>query len=296
MPLSRGARADRVAVVSSERTALTSPIGLSRRVVLAGGLAGLGAMALAPLRAFATAPAPAASVPEGLARLARAYPDHIASVEANALVWTDGTRMTYDPGVRWSDHEERLNKASLWDQMDQPYRPGPLAAPPALNVEPGRLRHEPFFLKMYGATQEAVEAKLVSVAWPVGAPGESLRVTTINGVDKRVAAVAQRLAALPEALRPYLTPPGGGYLWRAIAGTSRLSVHSFGIAIDIGTRESDYWLWEKNKAPDKPIAYRNRIPQPIVDAFEAERFIWGGQWYHYDTMHFEYRPELFATT
>jgi D-alanyl-D-alanine carboxypeptidase len=21
-------------------------------------------------------------------------------------------------------------------------------------------------------------------------------------------------------------------------------------------------------------------------------FIWGGKWYHYDTMHFEYRPEL----
>jgi hypothetical protein len=21
-------------------------------------------------------------------------------------------------------------------------------------------------------------------------------------------------------------------------------------------------------------------------------FIWGGYWYHYDTMHFEYRPEL----
>ena len=25
---------------------------------------------------------------------------------------------------------------------------------------------------------------------------------------------------------------------------------------------------------------------------EAEGFIWGGRWYHYDTMHFEYRPEL----
>ncbi|MDD5211432.1 MAG: M15 family metallopeptidase, partial [Sulfuricurvum sp.] len=23
-------------------------------------------------------------------------------------------------------------------------------------------------------------------------------------------------------------------------------------------------------------------------------FIWGGRWYHYDTMHFEYRPELLA--
>ncbi|NUM57423.1 MAG: M15 family metallopeptidase, partial [Bdellovibrionaceae bacterium] len=27
--------------------------------------------------------------------------------------------------------------------------------------------------------------------------------------------------------------------------------------------------------------------------FESEGFIWGGKWNHYDTMHFEYRPELF---
>ncbi|WP_265937085.1 M15 family metallopeptidase [Aliarcobacter butzleri] len=26
--------------------------------------------------------------------------------------------------------------------------------------------------------------------------------------------------------------------------------------------------------------------------FEKYGFIWGGRWYHFDTMHFEYRPEL----
>ena len=30
----------------------------------------------------------------------------------------------------------------------------------------------------------------------------------------------------------------------------------------------------------------------IVEIFERHGFIWGGKWYHYDTMHFEYRPEL----
>jgi hypothetical protein len=29
-----------------------------------------------------------------------------------------------------------------------------------------------------------------------------------------------------------------------------------------------------------------------VDIFERHGFIWGGKWAHYDTMHFEYRPEL----
>lgn len=31
----------------------------------------------------------------------------------------------------------------------------------------------------------------------------------------------------------------------------------------------------------------------FLDIFEKYGFIWGGRWYHYDRMHFEYRPELF---
>nr|WP_310556777.1 M15 family metallopeptidase [Flavobacterium sp.] len=34
------------------------------------------------------------------------------------------------------------------------------------------------------------------------------------------------------------------------------------------------------------------MPQKIVAIFEKYGFIWGGNWTHYDTMHFEYRPEL----
>jgi hypothetical protein len=38
--------------------------------------------------------------------------------------------------------------------------------------------------------------------------------------------------------------------------------------------------------------YRNRFPYEIVAIFERHGFIWGGKWGHFDTMHFEYRPEL----
>ena len=37
---------------------------------------------------------------------------------------------------------------------------------------------------------------------------------------------------------------------------------------------------------------QEQMPREIVDIFERHGFIWGGKWYHYDTMHFEYRPEL----
>jgi hypothetical protein len=52
---------------------------------------------------------------------------------------------------------------------------------------------------------------------------------------------------------------------------------------------ADYWRWSKDT--NAPI-WKNRIPTEIVRAFEHHGFIWGGYWYHFDTMHFEYRPEL----
>jgi hypothetical protein len=92
----------------------------------------------------------------------------------------------------------------------------------------------------------------------------------------------------------YLVPHTGAYNCRTIAGTSRRSMHAYGAAIDISTKYADYWLWTKPSGD--PIPYRNRIPFAIVEAFERHGFIWGGKWYHYDTMHFEYRPELLGLT
>ena len=34
------------------------------------------------------------------------------------------------------------------------------------------------------------------------------------------------------------------------------------------------------------------LPDEIVAAFERHGFIWGGKWAHFDSFHFEYRPEL----
>jgi hypothetical protein len=68
-------------------------------------------------------------------------------------------------------------------------------------------------------------------------------------------------------------------------------MHAWGAAIDINTAHSDYWRWHGAADGGVP-AYRNRIPPEIVAVFERHGFIWGGRWSHYDTMHFEYRPEL----
>ena len=72
-----------------------------------------------------------------------------------------------------------------------------------------------------------------------------------------------------------------------------MSTHAFGIAIDIGVSESNYWRLDYPEADENDtIAYRNTFPLELVEVFERHGFIWGGRWYHYDTMHFEYRPEI----
>jgi hypothetical protein len=101
----------------------------------------------------------------------------------------------------------------------------------------------------------------------------------------RVAARLRRALAADARLRPFVARLGGTLNVRRIAGTDRPSAHSWGIAIDLDPARSEYWRWSRG-------GWRNRMPQAIVDAFESEGFIWGGRWFHFDTMHFEYRPEL----
>ena len=87
----------------------------------------------------------------------------------------------------------------------------------------------------------------------------------------------------------YLKHVDGTYYYRKVAGTNRLSAHSYGVAIDLDTKYSRYWQW------DKSHKFHNEFPKEIIDIFEKYGFVWGGRWYHYDTMHFEYRPELFES-
>ncbi len=208
------------------------------------------------------------------------------------LVWQDGTRMPISDGKPKKSFDAILDHPDIDDMFAIPYAAGTPAHPPALNEDPGRIRYEPLFRKMYGDCRKGeVQPQLRKVAWMPSAGGGPLLFTTVNGAADHLEAAIRDLAKLPPAMTRYLVPSAGTLNCRVIAGTDRMSMHAYGAAIDINTRFTDYWLWAK--APKAGlIPYRNRIPQAVVDVFERHRFIWGGKWYHYDTMHFEYRPEL----
>ncbi len=146
---------------------------------------------------------------------------------------------------------------------------------------------------MYGDCRAGqVAPKLVRIVWLPRSWGHAISITSVNGVDRALDAVSRELDELPaQDSSGILYPIGGTYNCRAVAGTGQTSMHSWGAAIDINTAYSDYWRWSRSAGWP---AYRNRIPAEIVAVFERHGFIWGGRWAHFDTMHFEYRPELLA--
>jgi len=232
------------------------------------------------------------NIPEGLQKLLLAYPEFLDSADENTLYWNDGTGMIYDDGIENKDFETLLNEPDLEDQMSMKYVKGDsYEVPPEINFDPGRVRYEPFFRKMYGSSSSEVRSKLVSVSWLPNTLNKQEMFTSVNLADEKLQAVSDELDELSNDLKKYVKKTAGTFNWRVISGTNRLSMHSFGLAIDINVDYSNYWKWEK-PGRDGVLQYKNKIPMEIVEIFEKHGFIWGGKWYHYDTMHFEYRPEL----
>lgn len=185
----------------------------------------------------------------------------------------------YDDGATKTD-AARIENADIEDTFAVVYprlAPLPTQAP---TEDPGRARSEPLLKWLYGHDARAVESHLTRV----DVFGTKL------AVHQRVAGplsrVLEHLAPVRERsdIRTVFSAMGGTYNPRTIAGTDRLSAHAFGIAIDLNTAVSRYWR--------SAATYKNEIPREVVEAFESEGFIWGGRWHHFDTMHFEYRPEL----
>lgn len=234
--------------------------------------------------------APPADLDDNLARLKDAYPDAIKSYDRTTLILNSGATIPVSDGRIDKSFDELLDNPDIDDMFAFDYPAGVKPVAPELDVDPGRIRVEELFRAIYGDCRKGeITSKLRKVSWL----GGSVLFTTRNGADRALEAVARDLAKLPKPMLKYLTPSAGTYNCRSIAGTDRMSMHAYGASIDISTKYSNYWRWQKSGKNGK-IAWANQIPQEIIDIFERHGFIWGGRWYHYDTMHFEYRPELLA--
>lgn len=222
--------------------------------------------------------------------LQQGYPDLIQSANEISIVLKDGTVFPYKTSLAKTTWDEKINNSDLATQVSQKYDVGGIDTPPSYLFDPGRLRYQPFFQALYGKDKSAIEKNLVLIDWPTLKGDKKLPVNRVGGVDKQLYAVGQEIAKLPKKDRIW-AEGASSYEYRVIKDTDRLSMHSFGIAIDLAPSKTQYWKDEATSETAK-IGYKNTMPLSIVRIFEKHGFIWGGRWYHYDTMHFEYRPEL----
>lgn len=225
--------------------------------------------------------------------LLQGYPELVASADDQRVLLKDGTIFPYATSLSKTTWDEKINHADLETQLSQSYESGGVDTPPPYLNDPGRLRYQPFFQAIYGKDKSSIEKNLVSIKWPTLKGTKKLQVNAVGGVDKKLYAIGQEIAKLPRSDRIW-AEGACTYEYRVIKDTDRLSMHSFGIAIDLAPTKTQYWKGEATSETAK-IGYKNTMPLSIVRIFEKHGFIWGGRWYHYDTMHFEYRPELLAS-
>jgi hypothetical protein len=222
--------------------------------------------------------------PAGLACLPKWYAVEPVQTDGGwALRFSDGGVAAYDDGKAKS-FEQKLEAPDMEDTYAALYTKGPIAPVLEDGHDSGRIRFDPIFRATYGDSAANVDVV------PITFLGQKLKVhRKAKDLFARVEQRLHKAIAADPKLEPYLQNIGGTFNWRKIANSDRQSAHSYGISMDINVARSNYWEWQR---PKTPLKWVNQIPQAIVDAFEAEGFIWGGRWLHYDTMHFEYRPEL----
>lgn len=227
----------------------------------------------------------------------------------------EGPRTALCDDGRKLDYYDRMDDMDVASIFSIPYTAGATSRPEIRqNWDPGRLRNEDLLKAVYGSNEGAARSHLVKVSFL----NQTVSFSSQLGAAAALSRAGVELIALANAdkdaakfLAPFFSQKynlkGNTFEWRVVHGTPRLSAHSFGAAIDLLTNVGPmYWLWDEMKNHPKQAAkgeqaYRHTyfIPpgppifnQKVVDVMEANGFIWGGKWNHYDTMHFEYRPEL----
>lgn len=216
-------------------------------------------------------------------RLLLAYKDSIKKIEKNTIFFHNGIKLPFSSNEALKE-DSLLENPDIKSQFLYNYPKFADILPPL--KDPGRIRNEEFFKALYGENEKEIRKSLVKVKWLPSHMDKVLLFNERNGAANALKRVSLELDKLDSEYISFLNNPSGTFNYRKIDGTNRLSAHSFGIAIDINVKSGDYWRWSKD------LTYKNQIPKTIVDIFEKHGFIWGGRWKHFDTLHFEYRPEL----
>lgn len=218
------------------------------------------------------------------------YPSYIVNIEKSNdkvyLIMKSGKKIIYDDKIQ-KNPEEKLSNPDLQDVLEQYY---PLEKNNIVlnkDFDPGRARPYELLNEVYGESQKLIESNLTNLNY-----GYNYKFNSQNNANTSLVSCLKEIIPMSKSrsdIGSLLYPASGTYNYRVIAGTGRLSPHSYGIAFDLKLDERDYWKWSSEEQGSKRIS---EYPKELVEAFEKHNFIWGGKWNHFDILHFEYRPEI----
>jgi hypothetical protein len=221
-----------------------------------------------------------------------AYPEYIVGVHKDSeeklyVVMKSGKKILYDD-MKTKGLEQKLSNPDLQDMMEQIYPMTDISNLLEEDCDPGRIRVYSLLREVYGSSRESIQSNLINVK----AGGRNFQFNKNNKAAESLSVVMKEAVAMIKSsprIAGFIFPASGTFNYRSVAGTGRLSPHSFGIAIDLKSDKKDYWKWTPREAGQKRL---DVYPRELVQVFEKYNFIWGGKWGHFDILHFEYRPEL----
>lgn len=124
---------------------------------------------------------------------------------------------------------------------------------------------------------------LVTIPLPTPLPYAYVQSTDITKIRAHTLVASQFVSAFTACLSAGVPRDrliyGGIYAWRAVRGQTRLSTHTWGIAVDLDPG--------KNPLGQHWRAGVGMLPETIIDVFRTHGFVWGGDWSRPDPQHFQ---------
>jgi len=240
-------------------------------------------------------PVPAGARVTAFLQAYRALIDSVSYGEEDVVFLMAGRPIHFQDGRMLA--ADRLDEAEDFDPIFYPYPLDRLITPPPLTEIPTYSTDH--LEALFGGTESEVRRHCRSFSFL----DHNLFVNTVileplRGVEREIREAATRD---PDVVR-WLEELDVAYsfLFRDIAKSRTRSLHGFGLAVDLVPRSYRgrhvYWQWSRVLDREgwhrTPLSQRWSPPHAVIQAFEHHGFVWGGKWPRFDTVHFEYRPEI----
>ena len=136
-------------------------------------------------------------------------------------------------------------------------------------------------ISIFGSTENQVKQYIVTTSFM----GKSIQVNKVI-----VAPLKKAEEEINSAGINYHVNEAGGFAWRAnVNNPSKLSAHSFGLAVDINPSTNPNGERPSNSGDRDPNACKHDIPDNFAKIMEYNGFFWGAKYRSIcDAMHFQY--------